>query len=112
MNLRLRDFQSPALPTELRNHFGDRGGARTHGLRIKSPLLYRLSYTTIKKTPPDSLTDGVITQVCYIVDQRILKSSPQKKPLFFDMFFDDKCVYIVYLRGLMIEKRKVFVKEK
>ena len=47
-----------------------------------------------------------------IVDQRILNHGPRKKPLFFDMFFDDKCVYIVYLRGLMIGKPKVFVKEK
>ena len=32
--------------------FGERGGIRTLGRRIKSPLLYLLSYTFINKTVP------------------------------------------------------------
>ena len=35
------------------------GGARTHGLRVKSPLLYQLSYPPFDFVPKDNSIEGV-----------------------------------------------------
>ena len=61
-NLRPKDYESPALTTELRAHRTDRpaeillewrsgGGTRTHNKRLNRPLLCRLSYPGIRLAP-------------------------------------------------------------
>lgn len=43
-NRRPRPYQGRVLPTELWQHRGRGGGSRTHARRIKSPMLWPLSY--------------------------------------------------------------------
>lgn len=57
-------LRATALPSELRCHIGALGGTRTPDPRIKSPLLYHLSYERMESTGAESNRLTRVLQTC------------------------------------------------